>query len=289
MPRPSKTIYRDDDDRPRRQPDSDGPPVLVIVLGAIGALVVVAAVGTVGWFLIGHSTPAPQQAGPAHVAEPETAPARKAPKGWTDVRDTEGGYQVFLPGTLTKGQPQLAGPIPQGVQMTFFAGPGDKITATARSIKPAGPIPPKTTPEQMLGWLPSWNIGTDKNTEVESQTPVTLGGKPGLLVRVVEKRKDYAKLLKPGAGGQIPEANANDPQELKDALDLIKEYQKASEEAKQQALKEMQDKENARPLRHELYFVTSNGQRVIVLHLKQTGEYPDEGTLTTLTGSFEFL
>ena len=47
-----------------------------------------------------------------------------APAGWTDVRDAEGGYQVFLPGAVTKGQPQLAGPVPAGVQMTLYAGTG---------------------------------------------------------------------------------------------------------------------------------------------------------------------
>jgi len=259
--------------------------MMLIALSGIGAVVVLAGLATVAWFLLGRSSPPPAAPAPVVQVSPETAPVRRPPAGWTDVRDTEGGYQVFLPGALTKGQPQLAGPVPAGVQMTLFAGPGDKVAATARSIKPAGPIPPKTPPDEMLGWLPHWNIGVDKNTEVESKTPVTLGGKPGLLVRVKEKRKDYLGLVAKARGGQLPEANANEPQELKDALDLIKEYQKLSEEA----LKKKQDEENARPLRHELYFVTSNGQRVIVIHLKQQGEYPDEGTLTTLTGSFEWL
>lgn len=289
MPRPSKAIYRDDDDRPRRESDSDGPPVMLIALGGIGVVIVLAGLATVAWFLLAR-TPA-QPAGPPPVVQTEPAPvqSRKAPSGWTDVRDAEGGYQVFLPGTVTKGQPQLAGPLPAGVQMTLFAGTGNKVTATARSIKPAAAIPPKTTPDDMLGWLPHWNIGTDKNTEIESKTPVTLGGKPGLLVRAREKRKDYSKLLAKGGGGQGLEPKANDPQELKEALDLIKELQQATGEAQQQALKKLQDEENSRPVRHEMYFVTSNGQRVIVIHLKQQGEYPDEGTLTTLTSSFEFL
>ena len=91
----------------------------------------------------------------------------------------------------------------------------------------------------MLGWLPSWNIGADPDTKVESRTAGhDSAASRRLLVRVKEKRKDFAKLLKPG-GGQVPEANANDPQELKDALNLLKEYQQATKEAKQQALKKL--------------------------------------------------
>ena len=139
----------------------------------------------------------------------------------------------------------------------------------------------------MLGWLPHWNIGVDKNTEVESKTAVTLGGKPGLLVRVKEKRKDYAKMMGQVAGGAKELEVPND--EFRDAFETLKGYLQATEEVRQQAIKKKQDEENARPLRHELYFVASNGQRVVVIHLRQTGEYPDEGTLTTLTNSFEFL
>lgn len=289
MPRPSKAIYRDDDDRPRRNADPDGPPVLLIALGGIGVVVVLAGLATVAWFLLARPPAPPPAAPPVAQSAPAAPQGRKPPTGWTDVKDADGGYQVFLPGAVAKGQPQLAGPVPAGVQMTLYAGTGDKVTATARSIKPAAAIPPKTTPDEMLGWLPHWNIGTDKTSELEAKTPVTLGGKSGLLVKVKEKRKDYSKLFAKGGGGQGVEAKGNDPQELKDALDLLKEYQQATAEAQQQTLKKLQDEENSRPVRHEVYLVTSNGQRVIVIHLKQQGDYPDEGTLATVTNSFEFL
>lgn len=279
MPRPSKAIYRDDDDRPRReQRDSGGVPVVLVVFGGAGALLVLAAVAAGAWFFLARSSAKPAQAPElvVQVSQP-SAPVRKPPPGWTDVRDAEGGYQVFLPGTITKGQPQLAGPLPAGVQMTLYAGPGEKVTAAARSIKPAGPITAGTTPDQMFGWLSSWNLGVDpKTADVVSRTPVTLGGKPGLLVRVKERGRDFAKVLDKEI--EVPK------DEFKDAFELLKEFQTAGKEMQ----KKLQDDENARPKRHELYFVTTNGQRVIVIHLKQAGEYPDEATLTAITGSFEF-
>lgn len=277
MPSPSKAIYRDDDDRPRRPDESGGVPVWLVVAGGAAALLVIAAVAAGSWVLFARGAARPEApAAPVVQTSTPSAPARKPPPGWTDVRDAEGGYQVFLPGTLAKGQPQIAGPLPAGVQMTLFAGPGDKVTATARSIKPAGAIPKGTTPDEMLGWLPHWNIANDKNTDLESKTAITLGGKPAVLIRVKESSRDLGKVLDKEI--EVPK------DEFREAFELFKEFQNAGKEMQ----KKLQDEENARPKRHELYFVASNGQRVIVLHLKKSGEYPDEATLTTITSSFEF-
>ena len=108
--------------------------------------------------------------------------------------------------------------------------------------------------------------------EIVSKTPITLGGKPALEVKIKEK-KDWM-------GNTVPEPD-DDPR----VPEEIRRHQKQVADS----LKKSREAELNKPGRREVYYVTTDGRRLIVIHLSGTGDFPPEEMLKTIKDSFEFL
>jgi hypothetical protein len=270
--RPARDEDDDEDDRPRRKRKKSGMPVWVFAAGGGAVLFVIAVAAVGGYLLLGRG------------AGGSTGLFRKPPAGWTDVRDTEIGFQVFLPGQVTKGQRMVNGKPSPGANL--YGGHDGKITTMLFATTAPGNFNPGSSPDELYALFKNPNYGgagiEAPWNEVESRTPVTLGGKPGLMVKVKEKKNWMDRQNMPGVPADFFKGL---PEEQRKQME---DAQKKSREMMDEANKKFADMDAARPGRREVYFLAVNGQKVVLIHLSTTGEYPDDGALKSISDSFEF-
>jgi hypothetical protein len=262
--RPAREEDEDEDDRSQRYSGKkEGVPVWVFAVAGGGLLLVLGVVALlVLWSGLGSKVP-----GAGGLA------GNSAPPGYTAVRDAEGEYAVLLPGQIRKAEHRSDRPMPPGYAISVHGGSDGNWTIFARSMKPGNDFNPGTSPDQLYGLLKKHGAGIEAPwNEITSKTPITLGGKPALEVKVKEK-KDWM-------GNTLPEAD-DDPR----LPEEIRQHRKQVADS----LKKSRDAELKKPGRREVYYVTTNGKRLIILHLSGTGDFPPEEMLKTIKDSFEFL
>lgn len=263
----------DEDDRPvrrKRKAKPSGPPVWVFVAAGVGALVLLAAVG-VATYLLTDRTTTPGDGKPTIVRPGEGGGllGTAAPAGWSEVRDAEGGYRVYMPGTASKinfshvaaanaaqGTTGLSGytcVVPLSDPRT---GPPLTVQIRVISLTPSPDKIPGTSAEQLYEAVKGRHPVMETFEDVLEKRPVTLGGKPGLLV--VTKKKARRTGV------------ADDP----NVPDWARQ-QERDHEAKEAAAR-------------KLHYVTTDGKRVVFVEVEAPAD-PDPAMLKTLTESFQFV
>jgi hypothetical protein len=262
--RPAEEPEEDEDYRPRRKSETKkGVPVWVFAAAGGGLLLVV---GVVALLVFGSGLGKKLPGAGGLVSG-------SAPPGYTAVRDSDGGYAVFLPGQIRKAEQRRDKPLPPGYEMSVYGGSDGNWTVFARSLKAGNDFNPGTSPDQLYGLLKQHGGGIEAPwNEAAEKTSITLAGKPSLEVKVKEK-KDWM-------GNTGPEAD-DDPR----IPEEIRQHRKQVADS----LKKSREAELRKPGRREVYYVTTNGKRVIILHLSGTGDFPPEEMLKTIKDSFEFI
>jgi hypothetical protein len=234
-----------DEDRPRKKKTAakkSGPPVWIFAVAAGAVLLAITAVVVAVFVFKGK--------GGAGGLDP-LGVLDSPPAGYTTVKDSAGGFRLYLPGQPRKGQININGRAVSDDERvgwrSFTGGFGQpQVDFTVNSAR----LPPNTQagPDQLEQLLPLADSSYEggKNHEVVSRTPVTLDGKPALEIRTREH----------------PELRRNDkpppPEEF----------------AKRD---------------HTVYYVTSTGTRVIVLSIRMKGPPADDQMLRTIRDSFKLI
>jgi hypothetical protein len=281
--RPRKRRPDDDeaDPRPRRRKakKKGGVPAWVFVAGGGGLLLLAAAAVVVAVlrFAGGGGTDGGGGGGGGLGGLVGTVAGSAPvgpPPGFSEVRDPEGGFRVYLPGTLRKGVISINGREVRDGSQTAWAGavPGTDNNVKARSYRePSG-----LSPEELWETLSRYHgLVADKGIVIESKTPITLGGKPALAVRL--RDKDAAPAEPHQLRPLPPNATPEQRRQREEAEELMRKTE------------EVRARSNAARARREVHYIVSDGTRVILLHLEWKGEFPSEATLKTVTASFEFL
>ena len=205
-----------------------------------------------------NAQPGAPDATPGAGNTPATNPA---PAGWSEARDTVGGYRVFLPGRTSqvdysKTIDKL--PLKPTTFYGSFADPDAVIETRSHSIL-AAPTGLKlgNGPDELFAAFKLQHKSLETFYLPAEKTPITLGGKPALKV-----------VLKP-IPRKEPQPPFNDPEILK-------------------AWQERVNEDNKRAGRREVYFVTATGTRFIFIDVKAPSD-PDPAFLKTITDSFAFL
>jgi hypothetical protein len=186
--------------------------------------------------------------------------AGDAPAGWSEARDTVGGYRVFLPGKTSKVD-HTHTKTPELQPTTFygsFADPNAVIQPKSHSFlaAPTG-LKPGNSPDELLAAFKSRHRSIETFYLPPETTPITLGGKPALKI-----------VLKP-IPRKVPKPPFDDPE-------ILKTWQEQVDQASKDAG------------RREVYFVTATPTRFIFIEVKAPSE-PDPAFLKTITDSFAFL
>lgn len=269
----------DDDDRPRkkkRKTKSGGVPGWAWAAGGgvvlvVGAVVAVLAMG-------GNKGGGGSGGGGGGLF------GKSAPPGFTDVRDADAGFRVFLPGQMKRLDPKKGN---EGEGYAWGGMDGGTHTRVV-SIKPAGAnFTFGDNPDQLLNALKRYGGGGIDApwNDVVAKTSVTPGGKPGLEVRVQYRKGWMDKDRPPEATKGFPELPPNAPPEVRKEWE---EHKRLAEE-NEKKLKEGREKMDAGRTEKDLYLVTTDGKRVIVIHMSHKAEFPADDTLKTVRESFEFL
>jgi hypothetical protein len=267
----------EEDDRPRKSKGkkkakkSAGVPVWVWAAGGGGVLIVGVVVAVLA--LGGKGGGGGDSGGGGGLF------GKSAPPGYTDVSDRDGGFRVFLPGQIKKAE--VKGNVPPG--FVAWGGSDGNTTVFIRSYPPVANSTFGNQPDQLYGSLKTHGGGIEAPwNDILSKTPVTLGGKPGLEVRIQYKKGWMER----------PEIPDNDPPLPPNASPEVRkeweEIRKQREENRKRQ-KESQEKSEAAHDRREVYFVATDGKRLIVVHLDSKGQFPGDETLKTIRESFEFL
>lgn len=237
---------------------------------------------------------------------------KSPPQGWTDVRDTEANFRVFLPGQVWKSE--IKGNAPPG--MVAWSGIDGTSPVRVQSILPPDNSTFGNQPDQLYAQLKSHGIDGPWH-DVVSKTPVTLGGKPGLEVRIQYKKgwlEENVKAPERPKGSERPKREqlkrepppGLPPDALKRWEENEKKRQKDDEESDkrmeelgkkfdeewdetQRQMKESRKKSDESRTEKDVYFVATNGKRLVVIHLHVKSEFPSDETLKTIRESFEFL
>jgi hypothetical protein len=172
----------EDDERPRKSRKKAAkkkqPPVILLAVGS-GVALLGLVVGVV--WLIGFDAKVPVPV-VGNVLD-------STPSGFTEVRDTEAGYRVLLPGQVGKQSGErVRENVPPGYEMSFYSGKSDSLSVSAMSVWPGVDFIKGTSQGQLFGYLKDFGGGVGTGgREIVSQTPVTLGGRSGLEVRQRDK------------------------------------------------------------------------------------------------------
>jgi Zn-finger nucleic acid-binding protein len=242
----------EDDDRPRRKKSAGkkgGPPVILFV--AIGGGLLVLGVAVVVLFVLFRGNPK----GPGGVFGPS------APAGYTAVREPAGGFAVFLPGMTSKVDVKINNQ--DGAKLGHYGwagidgGSDQQVWAWSRPV-PAG-FNPGTDPDGLVKLLAAYEHdaqpGNDRY-EVVGKRAVTLGGKPGVEVRL--KQKPHL-MSQPGDNGFFAERDKEETERV------------------------------ARDGEHHVFYVTHNGKQVFIIHVSQRKSFPADDVLKTIADSFALI
>lgn len=235
----------DEDDRARRtKPTKGGVPAWVFM--ASGAAVTLVIVLVVLAVVLGR--------GKGGKGVDPLAVFDTPPEGYGAVRDSAGGFRVYLPGSPRKGQITESGKGPvtdaERVVWASSTGGGFGTPLTVFGVLsvplPAGtkPGPPEEFEKLVILADPSYEGG--KGHEVTSRKLATLDGRPSLEIRMREHPEFFRKDPPP-------------PPE---------EFEKRA---------------------HTVYYVTTNGKKVAVIKMRLNGTFVDERMLRTIADSFSFL
>ncbi len=264
--RPAKKSRRrdedDEDERPRKKKvaaKKKGVPIWIFAVGGVGMLAVIGiAIGAVVMLSGGKPGAPGALGGPGGALGPST------PAGYTAVRETDGGFAVFLPGDAKKTNAKFNG---QNVsELGHFGWKVDAVRDDDPDGKQAGahsrPLPVGAKPGtdqaalmQLLTEIDSFVTDSEK-IAVVSKRAVTLGGKPGLEVKVKEKAQQRGK---PGETGVWTEIDREERERV------------------------------AKAGLHTVTYFTHDGKRIYSIRISQKRAFPSDDVLKIIVESFSFL
>ena len=202
---------------------------------------------------------------PANDDNPSGAPgsgnapgASAPPAGWSEARDTVGGFKLYVFGRVQMLDAAKAKPEYQALQMSRMTN-NLRSEDTAAKVYTFSFVPPSgskfgTAPEELYAGLFVFRKDLEKFEVVLAKEPMKLGGRPAL--KVVTKGRDLTAGVKSPLESETP--------------DWVKESRKK------------QDAERT------TYFITATATRVIIVQAQTAGE-PDPAEFKILTESFAFL
>ncbi|MFO0852723.1 MAG: hypothetical protein U0871_29795 [Gemmataceae bacterium] len=263
----------DEDDRPvrrKRRAKPSGPPVWVFVAAGVGALVLLAAGGVVAYLLTDRGGNGGGQPAVIRPGEGGGLLGTVAPAGWAEVRDARGGFRLYMPGTATQvdysrvaadnaasGVTEIVG---YGSLRPDAPGSGEGLRVEILSQVPPPGTAAGTTPDELFDRMFGKGGATLHFNEVVEKKPVTLGGKPGLMVTIKPKPRPNTR----------PARDPNEP-------DWIKEIDK-----------EEDAREAKRLAGRVVHLFTHDGKRTYRIKVESPGE-PDPAMLKTLIESFQLI
>jgi hypothetical protein len=265
--RPRAIDEDEDDDRPRRRKakgkKKGGVPVWVFAVGG-GLLLVVGVVAVVmAGFGRKVQVPGGEMLGIS------------APSGFSTVGDSDGGFRVYLPGQVRKNKVLKTG-LPPGWIRCDYSGSNGDIKVTADSIKPERNFDSGTSPEELyalfLKWYRPADIAMEKD-RIVTKTPITLDGKPALEVRVRKMKEEIV--------------SQRDKDRLSGPPNAPPEIRKRIEESHRQLIQAGAALLTG-PNRRDVYYIATDGRRMVVIQLETRDEYPSDGILNTIRESFKF-
>jgi hypothetical protein len=261
--RPRKRKRRDDedeeDDRPRRKKKTAAKKggVPVVLLAALGGGALLLLIGGVVLFLVFNGKPT----GPGGVFGPS------APAGYTAVREPAGGFALFLPGLTSKVdvkiRDQPGGPLGHHAWAGHAGGGFDAKGPEYEVWVWSRPMPnganAGTDPAALTALLAAYEHHVqpaNNGYEVVSSKPMTLGGKPGVEIRLRQKPNLMGK---PGDDGFFAERDREETERV------------------------------ARDGEHHVFYVTHTGKKVFIIHVSQRKGFPADDVLKTIADSFSFI
>lgn len=185
-------------------------------------------------------------------------PAGGPPVGWSEARDTIGGFRLFVPGRSRVLDMTGAPEDKKRLQMTMISA-GTVLDAKipmvqTHSLVPVGGLKIGSSPDELYAGLLQLHQGVMTFQDVLAKESITLGGRPGL--RVLTKANSYSPPPK------MPDNPAFEKQ-------LAEGYKKDI-------------------ARRTTYLVTTTATRVIVILVQSEGD-PNPADLKTMIDSFAFL
>ncbi len=263
----------DEEERPRKKKKKaavkkKGLPVWTFAVGGVGLFALI-GIGVAAVVLLtggkhGGSGTTSATNGSGGPAGPGGAIVPSTPAGFTAVRETDGGFAVFLPGDAKKTNPKFNG---QSVsELGHFGWAVDAVRNDDPDGKQAGaqsrPLPPgaKTGTDQntlmrMLTEIDSFVTESEK-LAVVSKRMVTLGGKPGIEVKVKEKAQQRGT---PGETGVWTEIDREERERV------------------------------AKAGLHTVTYFTHDGNRIYTIRISQKKAFPTDDELKIVVDSFSIL
>ena len=254
----------DEEERPRKKKNATakkkGVPVWAFAIAGVAFVAVIGVVAAL--VLIGGKPESPGT--PGALAGPGGTLGPSTPAGYTAVRETDGGFAVFLPGDAKKTNAKFNG---QNLsELGHFGWKVDEVRDDNPDGKQAGassrPLAAGAKPGtdqnalmQLLTEIDSFVTESEK-IAVVSKRAVTLGGKPGIEIKVKEKAKQRGK---PGDNG------------FWDKYDL--------EERERVAKDGM----------FTVTYFTHDGNRMYSIRISQKRAFPSDDVLKIIAESFSFL
>ncbi len=268
-----KSRRRDDEDnedeRPRKKKKAavkkKGLPVWMFAAGGVGLLAII-GIGIAAVVLLTggkHGGPSATN-GTNGTGAPGGTVGPSTPAGYTAVRETDGGFAVFLPGDAKKTNAKFNG---QNVsELGHFKWAVDAVRDDDPDGKQAAaasrPLPPGAKPGtdqnalmRLLTEIDSFVTESEK-LAVLSKRMVTLGGKPGIEVKVKEKAQQWGK---PGETGVWTEIDREERERV------------------------------AKAGLHTVTYFTHDGKRIYSIRISQKKAFPTDEELKIVVDSFSFL
>jgi hypothetical protein len=253
--------YQDDDfdedyeERPRRKKarsKSSGIPTWVYLASGGGVLLIAVVV------IVFIS----QSSGGKEAVDDSTRGGSSTPGGYSSVRESKGGFGVFLPGAASKVKMTINGQDGDAIGHYQWSGkmPGDNFRRFSQATAGSFPLPagynPGTRPEQLFELIKTGEFLTyGFEPKIVVQKAITMGGNPGLELHCMETPHLMGE---PG--------------------------NKFFEESNQKEIDRVEKKGGK-----GVFLVTTDGKRAYVIHLSKEGSFPDEEMIKIIRESFVFL
>ncbi len=211
-------------------------------------------------FAVGCKKAKPADTGDSNPNTPTgtPGPAGGPPAGWSEARDTIGGFRLFVPGRSRVLDMTGAPADKKRLQMTMISAgsvldPKMPMVQT-HSLVPVDGLKIGSSPDELYAGLLQLHQGVMTFQDVLAKESITLGGRPGL--RVLTKANNYSP----------PPKVPDNP-----------EFEKQMAEGYKKDI-----------ARRTTYLVTTTATRVIVILVQSEGD-PNPADLKTMIDSFSFL
>ena len=256
--RPRDEDDDEDDERPRKKNavvKKKGIPVWIFAVAGVG---IFAVIGIVVLFFVLWAKPGGGIAG----GGPGGLLGASTPAGYTAVRETEGGFAVFLPGEAKKVNATVNGQNAADLGHHGWAVVGGFESGkqgSAWSYPLTAGFTPGTDQDSLKTLLAKYDNSAMANKdgiEIVGQRMLTLGGKPALELKTKEKARIWSK---PGDDGFWKEKDREEIERV------------------------------AKDGQYTVKYIVHDGKRVYFITIIQKQEFPTADALKIITDSFTIL